>query len=179
MNPSRSVAVFGSSQTEPDSPEWIEAEMVGRRLAHSSFAVITGGYGGTMEAASKGASDAGGHVIGITAPPLFPGRHGSNPFVKELIEADSLTDRIGRMIERAAGTLTLPGSIGTATELLIVWNINDIVKRNGGLVIPTAAIGPGWAALAATLAEEIDAVSADIHFAPDGNSGLDWLLAQL
>ncbi len=179
MNPSRAVAVFGSSQTEPDSPEWIEAEMVGRRLAHSSFAVITGGYGGTMEAASKGASHAGGHVIGITAPPLFPGRHGSNPFVEELIEADSLTDRIGRMMERAAGTLALPGSIGTATELLIAWNINHIARRNSGSAIPTAAIGPRWTTLAATLVEEIDAVSADIHFALDGESGLDWLLAQL
>jgi len=176
---SRSVAVFGSSQTEPDSPEWIEAEMVGRRLARSSFAVITGGYGGTMEAASKGASDAGGHVIGITAPPLFPGRHGANPFVNELIEADNLTDRIGRMMERANGTLALAGSIGTATELLVAWNINHIVRRNSGSAIPTVAIGPGWAAVASTLSKEIDAVPADIHLAPDGDSGLDWLLGQL
>jgi len=132
-----------------------------------------------MEAVSKGASDAGGHVIGITAPPLFPERHKANPFVKELIEASSLTDRIGRMMDRAAGTLALPGSIGTATELLVAWNINHIVRRNGGSAIPTAAIGPGWAVVVETLGREIEAVTADIHTAPDSGSGLDWLLAEL
>ena len=75
------VVVFGSSQTVPGSAEWNDAEHVGRRLAESSIAVITGGYGGTMEAVSKGASAARGHVIGITAPSVFPGRQGANPFV--------------------------------------------------------------------------------------------------
>ena len=179
MTRSKAVAVFGSSQTERDSPSWIEAEHVGQRLARSSLAVITGGYGGTMEAVSKGASEEGGHVIGITAPPLFPGRHGANPFVDELIEAESLAARIGKMIDRAVGALALPGSIGTATELLFAWNINHIVRRNGGLPVPTCAVGPGWDVVATTLAKEIDAVPADIHLAPDIANGMDWLLAQL
>ena len=173
------VAVFGSSQTDPESTEWADAEKVGRRLALSSFAVITGGYGGTMEAVSKGANEAGGHVIGITAPTLFPGRPSANPFVDELIEAEGLADRIGRMMDRAAGTLALPGSIGTAAELLVAWNINNIMSRNGGSSIPTAAIGQGWASVATTLSEEIMAVPSDIHLAPDADVGLDWLIAQL
>ena len=69
-----SVAVFGSSQTIPDSADWRDAVHVGRRLAEAGLEVITGGYGGTMEAASLGASEAGGRVVGVTAPVLFPDR---------------------------------------------------------------------------------------------------------
>ena len=95
MSDSPAVAVFGSSQSDPDSRNWAEAEQVGRRLGEAGFAVITGGYGGTMEAVSKGASEASGHVIGVTAPPLFPGRHGANAYVAELIETEGLAKRIG------------------------------------------------------------------------------------
>jgi len=173
------VAVFGSSRTEPDSTEWASAESVGKRLARSTLAVITGGYGGTMEAVSKGASEAGGHVIGVTVPSLFPGRQGANPYVSELIEAENLADRIGRMMNWANGAVALPGSIGTAVELLVAWNINDIVRRNGGTSVPTVAVGPGWASVTAILAEETSAVPTDIHLAIDSQSALDWLLDQL
>lgn len=173
------VAVFGSSQTVPGSAEWNDAEHVGRRLAESSIAVITGGYGGTMEAVSKGASAARGHVIGITAPSVFPGRQGSNPFVKELIEANSLTDRIGLMLDRAAGAVALPGSIGTAAELLIAWNHNHIARRNGRSVVPTTAVGVGWATMASSLASENDGIPVDIHLVADSDTGLDWLLTNI
>ena len=68
MTTTEAVAVFGSSQTEPGSLEWEEARRAGTRLGEAGYAVITGGYGGTMEAVSSGAADAGGHVIGVTAP---------------------------------------------------------------------------------------------------------------
>ena len=107
--------MFGSSTTSPQSDEWTEAEAVGSRLASSGVDVITGGYGGTMEAASKGAAESGGHVIGVTVPTIFPTRSGANPYVRETIEAESLTDRLSRMFDIADGTIALPGSIGTAT----------------------------------------------------------------
>jgi hypothetical protein len=132
-----------------------------------------------MEAVSKGASEAGGHVVGITAPTLFPDRHGANQYVNELIEATGLADRIGRMIDRADGTLALPGSIGTAAELLVAWNINNIARRMGGASIPTTAIGGSWAAVATGLSREVNAVPSDIHLATDVGSGLDWLITQL
>ncbi len=174
-----SVAVFGSSQTDPDSPRWAEAERVGTRLAGAGFAVITGGYGGTMEAVSKGASEAGGHVIGVTAPRLFPGRHGSNPYVAELIEAEELAGRIGVMMKRAAGTIALPGSIGTATELLIAWNVNHIVRRNGGRHLPTVAVGGEWRKVVETLVSEVGAFPGDVHLVGTPDDGVDWILNQL
>lgn len=172
------VAVFGSSQTQPGTEEWADAEKVGAHLARSGLAVMTGGYGGSMEAVSKGAAENGGHVIGVTAPPLFPGRHGANPYVAELIEADGLAERVGTMIRRARGVIALPGSIGTATELLIAWNVNHIVRRNGGRRLPTVAVGEAWGAVRQSLAENIGAVASDIHPATTVTEGVEWLLEQ-
>lgn len=173
------VAVFGSSLTQAGTVEWEKAEGVGGMLADAGLTVITGGYGGVMEAVSKGASDAGGHVIGVTAPPLFPGRPGANRYVSELIEAAGLADRLGTMVARAHGALALPGSIGTATELLLAWNINHIVRRNGGDPLPTVAVGPEWRTVAETLVSQIDAVPNDIHLTPTAEEGVEWLIRRL
>ena len=62
------IAVFGASQTPPDHPDWDAAVRCGAALAAAGFAVATGGYGGIMEAVSRGAAEAGCHVIGYTAP---------------------------------------------------------------------------------------------------------------
>lgn len=179
MSPWPAVAVFGSSQTLEHTTEWEEAESVGASLANAGYTVITGGYGGTMEAVSRGAASIGGHVVGVTAPRLFPGRHGANPHVAELIETQSVTERIGTLIERAQAVMALPGSIGTAAELLIAWNVNHIARRNGGSRLPTVAIGPGWAAVAESLTADIGAHSGDIHLADTAAEGLAWLLEEL
>lgn len=179
MSFQQAVVVFGSSQTTPGSNEWRNAEWVGKSLADSGLAVITGGYGGTMEAVSKGAAESGGHVVGVTAPGQFPHRDGANQYVTEEIEAIELTDRIGIMISRAGGAIALPGSIGTATELLIAWNINHIVRRNGGRSIPTVAIGPEWKAVADTLVTEVDAFPGDVHLTSTAGEALEWILDEL
>jgi hypothetical protein len=171
------VAVFGSSQTDPGTDDWEDAERAGRRLAQAGLDVVTGGYGGTMEAVSRGAAEAGGHVIGITAPTLFPARSGANPFVSELIEASSLAHRIDLMMQRATATLALPGSIGTAAELLISWNTNHIRRRSGGALFPAAAVGPGWKTVGRALVTAIGAVEGDIYWADSADDGVDWLLA--
>ena len=101
------IAVFGSSATAPGSDDWNDAERVGARLAKSGLGVVTGGYGGTMEAASRGAALAGGPVIGVTAPHLFTGRFGANRHVAEEIIATTLAERIGRLTDIAAGVIVL------------------------------------------------------------------------
>ena len=173
------VAVFGSSQTSRSSDEWREAENVGARLASAGIAVLTGGYGGTMEAASKGAAEAGGHVIGVTVPAIFPGRIGANPHVIEEIEATSLTDRLGRMFSMSDGTIAMPGSIGTATELIVSWNLNYVVRNNGGRRIPSVAVGGAWKAVGGSLVEQTGADEIDVHFEPTGARAVDWMLAEL
>ncbi|MEX0698851.1 MAG: LOG family protein [Acidimicrobiia bacterium] len=179
MNKSRTVAVFGSSQTELDSAEWAEAVSVGARLASAGFVVVTGGYGGTMEAVSMGAARAGGRVVGVTAPSLFPDRVGANPHVQELIEAASLAHRIDVMMGRADATLSLPGSLGTATELLMAWNINHINRRSEHRLFPSAAVGAQWKKVADALVLLIGAEIEAIYWAKNADEGVDWLLGQL
>ena len=173
------VAVFGSSQTDPSSAEWEEAELVGRSFALAGIAVITGGYGGTMEAVSKGAAEAGGHVIGVTAPTLFPARSGANSFVTELIEAESLSDRIGRMMVLSQGCVALPGSIGTAAELLIAWNTNHILRRSGLPRYPSVAVGEHWLEFRSTMVGRLSALGEDIHWVDTGAEASDWMLRQI
>ncbi len=174
-----SVAVFGSSQTELDSDEWLDAVSVGRRLAEAGLEVITGGYGGTMEAASMGASTAGGKVVGVTAPSLFPDRSGANAYVGELIEAPTLSARIDTMMRRADATITLPGSIGTATELLTAWNMNFIARHGRSRPLPSAAIGPRWQKVADALVLALGAKIDGIYWANSADDGVDWILGQL
>lgn len=176
---SATVAVFGSAQTQPGSAEWDAAEGIGVVLAEAGVTVITGGYGGTMEAVSKGAVEAGGHTIGVTAPPVFPGRHAANPFVSEVIEAPTLADRIGTMMARASATIALPGSVGTAAELLLAWNTNHVARRNGGVSIPTVAVGPEWAAVAGVLVTQIGAYAGDIHLVASWEEAVGWILGML
>jgi hypothetical protein len=173
------VAVFGSSQTEPGSLEWEEARRAGTRLGEAGFTVITGGYGGTMEAVSSGAAVAGGHVIGVTAPVLFPDRSVANPYVHELIEASSLANRIDIMMQRSRATLALPGSIGTAAELLISWNTNHILRRTGAEQRISVAVGPGWKALAQALVDMNGALEDDVVWTDTVDEGVERILTRL
>lgn len=171
------VAVFGSSQTTPASPGWDEAAMVGAGLAAAGLSVVTGGYGGTMEAVSKGAAEAGGHVIGVTAPSLFPDRPAANRYVVELIEAEDLLDRIGTMMKRVGGTITLPGSIGTVTEMLIAWNINYLSRLTGGEILPSVAVGRQLRQLVSGIAGGDDPTAP--HLVENGAEAVTWLLHRL
>jgi len=172
------VAVFGSSQTEPGSLEWDEAHRAGAHIAGAGFTVITGGYGGTMEAVSSGAAEAGGHVVGVTAPVLFPGRSTPNPYVHEVVEASSLANRIDIMMQRSIATLALPGSIGTAAELLISWNTNHILRQGGATPRVSVAVGPGWKALARALVDMSGAFEDDLVWTDTVDEGVAWILGQ-
>lgn len=172
------VAIFGSSQTKPESRDWSDAESAGARCATAGLSIVTGGYGGTMEAASKGASLAGGNVIGVTAPELFRNRSGANPHVDQEIEAGTLSERIGILTELADGAIVLPGSIGTAAELIIAWNHNHIARRNSGKRLPTVAVGEQWIELWTLLTDRLHAVGDDVHTVGTVDDAVDWLLAQ-
>lgn len=173
------VAVFGSSHTGIDTDQWIEAEQVGRDIANAGYDVVTGGYGGTMEAVSKGATLAGGFAFGVTAPSLFPGRAGANSYVTSEIVAESLADRISAMVRMSIGCIALPGSIGTATELLIAWNTNHI-RRNGGLAsFPSVAVGEGWSDFRTIMIQHMAALEDDVAWVETGSEATIWLLDQV
>ena len=137
------VAVFGSSRTQPGSSRWQQAETWGRIIARAGFAVASGGYGGSMEAVSRGAREAGGLVIGVTAPDLFKSRSGANGYVDLELPAPTLTGRIERMLEISRAVLALPGGLGTLTEITVAWNLAYIQRLQDEAPLPVA-VDAAW-----------------------------------
>ena len=112
------ISVFGGYKMSEGDPVYDMAETTGRLLAERGLTVMNGGYGGSMEAASRGARSAGGHVVGVTSR-VFSGR--PNAFVNETIHTDDLWQRIREMVERSHGFIALPGATGTLAEIAMAW----------------------------------------------------------
>lgn len=142
------ITVFGSSRTEPGTPGYETAEALGRALAEAGFTVANGGYGGTMEAVSKGARGAGGHVIGVTT-----GQFDSEPnrWVKEEIRLPDWTARLFKLVELGEGYVALPGGTGTLVELSVVWEWNN--KRFFDRPRPVVLLGDYWQPVMDAVAE--------------------------
>lgn len=112
------MAVFGSGGGVEEDLE--RARRLGAELARAGYVVMNGGYGGTMEAAAAGASEAGGCAIGITCAE-FTFRTGPNPHLSEVIEAPSLFARLEHLVRDAAAYVALPGGNGTLVEISVTW----------------------------------------------------------
>lgn len=162
MIQTRLVAVFGTSTISRSDPEWAEAELCGRLLAEHGYTVVTGGYGGTMEAVSAGADNVGGSVIGHTAPSVFPQRIGANPFVQIEVTAGSLTERIHSLITTADAIIALPGNLGTFTELVTAWNVAHVAAEAKAHPQPVVAVGSTWRRLVSSLAAELSVEAATV-----------------
>ncbi len=134
------VAVFGSSTVTEGSPTYRLAHDLGAELARAGADVMTGGYCGTMEACSKGANEAGGHVVGVTVE-LFERRGPVNPWVKQRIHTPHLYERLQHLVERASGFIALPGSIGTLNEVFLTWTLLSVQGRPSA---PLVLLGEHW-----------------------------------
>ncbi len=150
------IAVFGASRSAPGDGLYEQGVECGRLLAEAGYAVATGGYGGLMEAVSRGAHGAGGHVVGVTAPEVFPDRTGANSFVIEEWKAAHLMERIHEMTRLSAAAITLPGSLGTLTELVAAWNLGFVARFSGGTPKPLITVGEAWRTIVADLAGVLD-----------------------
>lgn len=128
---------------------------LGGRLALRGHTVVNGGYGGLMEAVSVGAAAAGGEVVGVTAPTVFPGRVGANSHITSERPAPDLVSRIGMMLDISDAAIALPGSIGTLTELILTWNVSFVARFSGRPPIPLITVGDTWAELVPFLAERM------------------------
>jgi uncharacterized protein (TIGR00730 family) len=109
------ISVFGSARTTRDSPFYSIGEEVGRRLVGSGFAVITGGGPGAMEAANKGACEAGGTSVGLGIE--LPFEQGMNEWVDLGINFRYFFARKTMFVKYASGFVVLPGGFGTLDEL--------------------------------------------------------------
>ncbi|WP_406285986.1 TIGR00730 family Rossman fold protein [Embleya sp. NBC_00896] len=111
----KAVSVFGSARTKPGSDDYRTGEQVGRALSEAGYAVITGGGPGAMEAANKGAREAGGISVGIGIK--LPFESGLNPYVDRGITFRYFFARKTMFVKYAQGFIVLPGGIGTLDEL--------------------------------------------------------------
>lgn len=123
-------------------PDYIAAYNIGRALGEAGYCVMTGGYAGIMEAASRGAAEADAHVIGVTTVQIDIIRsHGCNQWVNDEIKYPTLRERLLHLVTEADGYVVMPGGVGTLNELITVWElmrIGDIDNR------PLICYGAYW-----------------------------------
>ncbi|HSJ87814.1 MAG TPA: LOG family protein [Anaerolineales bacterium] len=136
------VSVFGGSLPKEGDSAYAEAMELGRLLAESGHTVLTGGYIGTMEAVSRGAHEAGGHVIGVTCSDIERWRpRSANQWVKEEIKKETLIERLHCLIHESDAAFALPGGAGTLTEISVMWNLMIVESLHRR---PLILVGRGW-----------------------------------
>jgi uncharacterized protein (TIGR00730 family) len=138
----RIIALFGSGSAPAGHPVLAQAERLGQLLAEAGFALISGGYGGTMEAASRGARRAGGQTIGVTMD-LFSPRLKPNLWLTDEQRVSDFFPRLQRLTA-ADGFVVLRGGIGTLTEATLTWSLlqtGQISPR------PFIFVGEAWRSL--------------------------------
>lgn len=151
----RIVSVFGGASPKPGTPAYAEAHRCGALLARAGWTVATGGYTGVMEAASRGAHEAGGHVIGVTCALIEHWREGfrANQWVIEEIKFDTLRDRLYKLVEFCDVALALPGGIGTLSEISLTWSL---IQTGEIKPKPLIVVGRVWAETLTTFLRESD-----------------------
>jgi uncharacterized protein (TIGR00725 family) len=144
------VSVFGTGKAKPGDKNYLLAEQLGMLLAQAGFAIANGGYGGTMEAAAKGARQADGEVIGVTCSAFSKGK--ANEYVSREIATNSLNERLDTLIEIGNAYVVLAGGTGTLLELAMVWELKN--KGFLGVNKPIILLGEYWRQL-------VDLISTD------------------
>jgi uncharacterized protein (TIGR00730 family) len=152
----RIVTIFGGSKCREADPEYKQAQTVGSLLAQAGFTICTGGYLGVMEAASRGAHEAGGRVLGIVMNQF---KTEPNRFLTDKVATPHFYERLQRLITRSVGFIALRGGMGTVTELSLVWNkIQTRVIDPRPLVL----LGECWPPVVRQWQESLAVSSADI-----------------
>ena len=177
--PAMLVSVFGSARTREDDPLYADAREAGRLLAEAKYGVITGGGPGIMEAASRGAFEAGGKSIGLNIE--LPMEQHPNQY-----QTDSLTFRYFFVrkvcfLKYSAALIVYPGGFGTLDEMTEVLTMVQTAKIN---MVPIIFVGKEfWHGLVQwmkkTLVEEgmISPEDLDLFKVVDsGKEAVDWLI---
>ncbi len=134
----RIVTIFGGSRCDESCAEYEEARSVGRSLAEAGFTICTGGYLGVMEAASRGARERGGRVLGIVMNQF---KAEPNRYLTDKVATSHFYERLQHLITRSVGFIAIRGGMGTVTELSLVWN-----KLQTGVIAPRPLVlmGACW-----------------------------------
>ena len=172
--PPKSVTVFGSRATQPGTSDYQIAEEVGRRLSSRGFRLVTGGYFGIMEATSKGAVETGngascidggnstGVALGILSPRVYPDAPlFGNVYNSHNVIARSLLDRFWLYIRDSEYFIAFGGTIGTITEILVVWSVASARMSHRGIPQKLILWRPHWESAIDNLSKAIGISSLD------------------
>jgi uncharacterized protein (TIGR00730 family) len=144
------VTVFGSSRPRPGDPEYDQALELGAELARAGFLVCNGGYGGIMEASSRGARESGGKTIGVVCS-IF-GNRPANAWTGETMVTQTLMERLDRLVSLGEGYVVLKGGTGTLLEFSMVW---ELMNKKMMHAKPIVLLGSFWEGVVETLRSEL------------------------
>ena len=130
------VSVFGSSRATPEHPYYPKAVEVGRRIAEAGFSVITGGGPGIMEAANRGAKEAGGESVGLNI--VLPFEQVANPYLTKIINFRYFFVRKVMFSKYAVGFIFFPGGFGTLDEF---YDTVTLIQTGKIHRLPVALVG--------------------------------------
>ena len=133
------ISVFGSARTAPSDPDYALAEGIGAGIARAGYAVITGGGPGMMEAANKGAREAGGVSVGLGIE--LPREQGMNDYVDLGVHFRYFFARKTMFVKYSDGFVVMPGGFGTLDEL---FEALTLVQTRKVLGFPVVLVGGGF-----------------------------------
>jgi hypothetical protein len=133
------VSVFGSHRTKPADEAYLMAEKLGRLLAEHGFSVMTGAGGGVMEAANKGAKEAGGVSIGLNIE--LPEEQRPNGYVQRLVSFRYFFVRKVMFVKHAVALVIMPGGYGTLDEL---FEVLALIQTHKIKPVPVLLLGNGY-----------------------------------
>ena len=134
----RVITVFGSSRPREEDADYQEAFQLGCALGKAGFAVCTGGYGGVMEAVSRGAKTVSAMTHGVTTE-FFAAR--ANAWIDQEIRVDSWQQRLFELIRIGDGFVACKGGTGTLAEIAVVWEMLNKAVMAGK---PFVVLGDFW-----------------------------------
>ena len=172
------VTVFGGNAVETGEAGYQEAYELGRLLAQAGYTVATGGYYGTMEAASRGAKEGGAHVMGVTTA-RFDDRLGPNQWVDEEIKFPTLFQRLHYLVTFSDALVALRGGVGTLSEVALSWSLLQVTEMPRK---PLVLVGPHWRQIMETFHRESTVKERDwalLRFAADVQDVIPLLGSQV
>ena len=130
------VCVFGSARTHEGDPLYKRARAIGRAIGEAGFTVITGGGPGLMEAANRGAGDAGATSVGLNI--LLPHEQAMNPYCDIGLTFEYFFTRKLMFVRYSRSIVALPGGYGTLDEL---FEVMTLIQTGEAVDHPVVLVG--------------------------------------
>jgi uncharacterized protein (TIGR00730 family) len=133
------ITIFGSARTPKENPYYALAEQLAAEAVKNGYGVITGGGGGIMEAANKGAFKAKGPSVGLNIQ--LPFEQAANPYIKTLISFRHFFCRKVMFLKYTSAVIVLPGGFGTLDEL---FETLTLVQTHKSTFLPVVLMGTAY-----------------------------------